>query len=87
MIFGKKRAAPEPEVVNLAKTISIQFDETIRLQRETNLILRDVFKSNKEFVEVIRHFFAIEKALHTEQAKLRLEAEDAIKPGKHDDLY
>ena len=49
--------------------------------------LNALAKSQGEFVEVIRHFFAVERTLRDMEEKRRREELDNMKPGLHDDKF
>lgn len=49
--------------------------------------LAAVAKAQTDFVEVIRHFFAHERMIQDEKLKAEKQAQEDLKPGRHDDLF
>lgn len=49
--------------------------------------LSGLAKNEAEFIEVIRHFFAVSRELQIKEQKRLAQAEEDLKPGKHDDRY
>jgi hypothetical protein len=83
-LFTKKKPRPDLLTALIARgaIISGQFDLLTKEQHQTNILLADLYKkncemvvANKEFIEVIRHFFANDLTLKTEEAKKREEKE------------
>jgi hypothetical protein len=69
-------------------------DEKTKQANETVAVFRDVVRELKalamnesNFIEVIRHFFAIERGQRDKVEKERLEMLENVKAGKHDDLF
>lgn len=56
-------------------------------QEETNRLLRDLVAANKEFTNVIEHFFAVKKKLEIEEARRKEKRELDLEPSKFDDRY
>ena len=64
-----------------------QTHETVAVFRDVVRELKGLAKNESNFIEVIRHFFAIERGQRDEAEKLRLQMAEDTKPGKHDDLF
>lgn len=93
ILLGKK---PKEDTVSLARwaTLNLNLDEILKAQREANIISRDLIRAvdkmtvaNKEFVNVISNFFAIEKKLHIEEAMRKEKREQDFEPSKADLKY
>jgi predicted HNH restriction endonuclease len=87
---------PKEDVVSLARwaTLNLNLDEILKAQREANIIAHDLVRAvnkmteaNKEFVNVIQNFFAIEKKLRIEDAMRREKKEQDFEPSKADLKY
>lgn len=66
---------------------SQQDEETVAVFRDVVRELKVLAANEKEFIEVIRHFFAIERGQRDVAEKERLQRVEDGKPGKHDDLF
>ena len=75
------------ELQKLNEKESQQAHDTVAVFRDVVRELRELATHEKNFIEVIRHFFAIEGGRRDASEKERLEKEEATKPGKHDDLF
>lgn len=56
-------------------------------QEETNRLLRDLVAANKEFTNVIEHFFAVRKKLDIEESRRREKRELDNTPTGADSRY
>lgn len=81
-LLGKKKEAASISRARWA-TLDLVLEELLKTQQEQNILFRDMIKANKEFVNVISNFFAIEKKLRIEDAMRREKKEQDfdISPG------
>lgn len=75
------------ELQKLNDAKSQQAHETIAVFRDVVRELKSLAMNESNFIEVIRHFFAIERGQRDEAEKARLKTVEDAKPGKHDDSF
>ena len=75
------------ELQKINDTKSQQAHETVAVFRDVVRELKNLAMNESNFIEVIRHFFLIERTQRDEAEKMRLQAVEESKPGKHDDLF
>jgi len=75
------------ELQKLNDTKSQQAHETVAVFKDVLRELKSLAMNESNFIEVIRHFFLIERTQRDEAEKERLQAAEDAKPGKHDDLF
>jgi hypothetical protein len=101
ILFTKQRAKREEAIIARGAIISAQLDEHIdgfrkivatlaelseNVIKQTELA-KKVLESNKEFVEVIRHFFAVEHKTKLEDAQRKAAKEAEFEMTKDDLRY
>ena len=87
--FSNRRKTQE-SILSELKSLNdnlVEIRSDLTVFRSLNGIMGDLAKKNGEFVEVIRHFFAIERTKKDEENKHKLEEEEESKPTKHDFLF
>jgi hypothetical protein len=75
------------ELQKLNDAKSQQAHETVAVFRDVVRELKALAMNESNFIEVIRHFFAIERGQRDKVEKERLEMLENVKAGKHDDLF
>ena len=75
------------ELQKLNDAKSQQAHDTIAVFRDVVRELKALALHESNFIEVIRHFFMIERTRLDEVEKDRLKKVEDEKPGKHDDLF
>lgn len=75
------------ELQKLNDKESQQAHETVAVFRDVVRELKDLAVNEKNFIEVIRHFFAIERIQRDDAEKERLKKYEDSKPGKHDEMF
>ena len=75
------------ELQKLNEKETQQAHETVAVFKDVVRELRALAMNESNFIEVIRHFFAIERSQRNEAEKSRLQTIEDSKPGKHDDLF
>ena len=75
------------ELQKLNDKESQQAHDTVAVFRDVVRELKALAMNESNFIEVIRHFFAIERAQRNEAEKGRLQTIEDSKPAKHDDLF
>ena len=85
-LLGKKKETAEINTARWA-TLDLILEELLATQKEQNALFREMIKANKEFVNVISNFFAIEKKLHIEEAMRKEKREQDFEPSKADLKY
>ncbi len=79
-----KRQKTQEAILEELKKINERKEMDVSIFREIHDDLSILAKKNGEFVEVIRHFFALERTKSDEEKKRQLEEIEDAKPGKHD---
>jgi len=96
ILFTKRNRRAEQETALLARAILLvdAIEANTKEQHKTNLLLSDLHNKtsemvavNKEFIEVIRHFFASEHNLKLEEIKKKAAREKELEPTKDDFRY
>jgi len=64
-----------------------QAHETVAVFKDVVRELKALAMNESNFIEVIRHFFAIERGQRDEAEKARLQSAEDAKPGKDDDRF
>lgn len=75
------------ELLKLNDKESQQAHETIAVFKDVVRELKGLAVNESNFIEVIRHFFAIERGQRDEAEKERLQMLEDAKPGKDDDRF
>ena len=75
------------ELLKLNDKESQQAHETIAVFKDVVRELKGLTVNESNFIEVIRHFFAIERGQRDEAEKERLQMLEDAKPGKDDDRF
>ena len=75
------------ELQKLNDKESQQAHETVAVFKDVIRELKGLAMNESNFIEVIRHFFAIERGIRNEAEKERLQAVEDAKPGKDDDRF
>ena len=75
------------ELVKLNERHGQQASDILASYKDLHRDLKDLAAAEKDFIEVIRHFFAIERALKDAEAKRLEKEEQDLAAGKHDNLF
>jgi hypothetical protein len=75
------------ELAKLNERHSQQAHDVLASYKDLHLDLKGLAAAETNFIEVIRHFFAIERALKDAEAKRREKEDQDLAAGKHDDLF